>query len=200
MSEYADLPEELRTFACQKLRHEYGHLVSARVMGFQTGEVALKLIGKDRHHRARAELFVHVPLRDTAGIIDYLERRVIVLFSGALAEASSIAEVGGKYVEEQCFKSEGGARDQEKIFELIALHQNISRPDSMEPNDVNAGRQNLYASLRTKAAKLVGDEFELIDGLASDHVAELKPNSHGWSWGLGKAEVDALARIAARFR
>jgi hypothetical protein len=199
MQSKIDIPDQLRTLARQKLRHEYGHLITARILGFKTGEVVLKLFPDNGEHEAWAELFIAAPLRTPGEIIEFLERRIIVLFAGAMAEAPSASEVGGDYVEQYCFKSEGGGRDAGKIDEFIAIHLNISRPDQMDPVEISAGRDTLYRSLRRRAENLVRGEFDLIDALAADHVENLAPVTRGWAWGLRKQDVDVLPRIIARF-
>lgn len=199
MQSKIEMTDDLRELARQKLRHEYGHLIAARILGFQTGEVVLKLFPENGEHAAWAELFVATPLRTLSEIVDFLERRIVVLFAGAMAEASSAADVGGDYVEQHSFKSEGGARDEGKIHEFIAVHQNISRPDHMDTDDISAGRRLLYSTLRRRAEILVRNEFELIDALAADHVGNLAPVTRGWAWGLRKQDVDALPKIVARF-
>jgi hypothetical protein len=70
----------------------------------------------------------------------------------------------------------------------------------MEAEDVATGRVSLYKTLRSRAASLVRQEFGLIDGLAGDHVADLRPNRDGWSWGIQKNDVDILPRIVTRFQ
>lgn len=194
-----EMTDSLRALARQKLRHEYGHLIAARISGFQTGEVGLKLFPENGEHVAWAELFIATPLRTLSEIVDFLERRIVVLFAGAMAEAPSATDVGGNYVEQHSFTSEGGARDEGKIHEFIAVHQNISRPDRMDTVDVSAGCESLYSTLRSRAATLVRNEFELIDALAADHVGKLTPVTRGWSWALRKQDVDSLPKIIARF-
>lgn len=44
------------------------------------------------------------------------------------------------------------------------------------------------------------EEFDLIDGLAIDHVRRMQPNRRGWSFGLEKHEVDSLPKIVSRFQ
>jgi hypothetical protein len=192
MEPTAAVPDDLKTFARQKLRHEYGHLISARILGFQTGEVGLKLFPENREHEAWSEIFINTPLLTTDDIAEFLERRIVVLFCGAMAEAPCADDVGGDYVEQICFKSDGGSRDEGKIHEFIALHQNIRRPDQIDPVAISAGRRSLYMTLRGRGADLIFEEFELIDGLAADHVEHLMPVTRGWSWALRKQDVDAL--------
>lgn len=194
-----EFPQDLKQFTCQKLRHEYGHLVVARLLGFETGEVVIQVFPEDRQHKAWSEIFLGMPLRTTAEIANFLERRIVILFSGAMSEAPCAEEVGGSYVEQICFKLDGAGGDESKIREFIAVHQNITKPDQTDPVAISQGRESLYHELRDRAAQFVQNEFELIAELAADHADQLRPVSRGWSWGVMKTDVDALPRLVARF-
>lgn len=191
------VPESLRPLLVQKARHEYGHMVSARALGFQTGEVTLRLTSLEGHHEATSEIMIHQPLHDIAQISDYLERRVIVLFSGAMAEAQSAEDVGGDYVEEICCVGGDGARDMVKIHELIGLHLNITKPNQMAVKDVVVGRRELYSRLRTKSAKLVSAEYALIETLAVRHAEQIKTLNSGW--GYHAQDFEAMPEFRLRF-
>lgn len=174
------IPEDLRPLLRQKARHEYGHLISARAMGFPTGEVTLRILSLEGHHIGTSEVMIHQPLREMSAIQDYIERRVVILFSGAMAEAACENDVGGDYVEQICFRNEGAAHDHGKIEELIGLHMNVSQPGKMSAHDVIEGRSRLYAELRRRSAALVKKEYALIADLAAQHEAKLVELNLGW--------------------
>lgn len=191
------IPPEKYDFLRQKARHEYGHLICARMLGFNTGNVTLKLLSLEGDHRAATEIMIHEPIRNQRDIIDFLERRIVTLFSGSMAEAPCAEDVGDEYVEEICFQSDGGGNDHGKIQELIGLHLNISQPDSMSESEIVSGRSILYAKLRARSAQMIRNEYDLIDSLAAQHAAQIRWLNVGW--GYTSQDIDAMPQIQARF-
>lgn len=60
------------------LRHEAGHLIVAKLLGFETGGIALAEL------QAHAEISLTPNLADIPGAIDYIKRRMTVLYAGVL--------------------------------------------------------------------------------------------------------------------
>jgi hypothetical protein len=105
------------------LRHEAGHLVIAKLLSFETGNV--RLTEKD----AGSEITLVPDLRDIPEIKGYIGRRVVVLYAGAAAEALR----GTTIDQEQAlkdFSSEVGMNDFAKIRELLLLLAGIERGDT----------------------------------------------------------------------
>ena len=70
-----------RNYPTALMRHECGHLIVARALGFETGEIVLKL----RHAGAGIDIFPSIP--DITALCSFIERRIKVLFAGAMAES-----------------------------------------------------------------------------------------------------------------
>src|ERR1700730_2598824 len=104
------------------LRHEAGHLVAGKLLGFETG--LIRLTEKD----AGAEITLTPRLPDIAAIVDYIQRRVIVLYAGVASEA-----LRGKTInQEQAlndYSNEIGMNDFAKIRELLLLLAGINCGD-----------------------------------------------------------------------
>jgi len=80
------LPDHLRQLAVRVAQHEMGHYVIARALGFCTGDVSLEIIGPIDGHRGGATIILPEAIRSIEDLCVYLERRIIVLYAGALAE------------------------------------------------------------------------------------------------------------------
>ena len=80
------LPLDLRLLADRVAKHEMGHYVVARALGFRTGDVSIEIIGHAEGHRGTAEITLHEKIRSIEELRVYLERRIIVLNAGGAAE------------------------------------------------------------------------------------------------------------------
>jgi hypothetical protein len=63
------------------LRHETGHMVMAKVLGFETG----KMTYTPAH--AGALIVLDIPIPDMTALMAFLKRRTMVLYAGSMAEA-----------------------------------------------------------------------------------------------------------------
>ena len=192
------IPEQLNAFVSQKCRHEYGHYIAARVLGFRTGNVTFRLTSENGDHVGTSEVMVHMPLIETAALIDYLERRVVVLFSGGMAETPFSEDIGGEYLEDVLSKG-GGESDSAKITELVELHLNLTATDAMEASARCSARTILMKRLRRRSEDIVRAEYSLIAALAAEHAGRMTEVSRGWAWGFTAEDLDAMALIKGRF-
>jgi hypothetical protein len=63
------------------LRHEAGHMVMAKVLGFDTGILTYSPAC------AGAQIVLDLPLPDIPTLVNFIERRTMVLYAGSMAEA-----------------------------------------------------------------------------------------------------------------
>jgi hypothetical protein len=63
------------------LRHEAGHMVTAKVLGFDTGRLTFSPT------EAGAEIILDLALPDIPALVSFIKRRAMVLYAGAMAEA-----------------------------------------------------------------------------------------------------------------
>lgn len=189
------VPEDIRFIALSLLRHEYGHYFAARSLGFQTGAVTLKVF-LTGGHEGTSEVFLDMPLTGVDAILDYLKRRIVMLFSGVVAQHWGGPLLAHRHAMGDIFR-DGGESDHEKIMELLTLHLNISHPSCME----NSARVDAYHALKfslfERSKTIVQSQYAWIERLASEHVNCLTPNKKGWSWGLAQEELEA--RIESGF-
>lgn len=196
MKQAEPIPEEMRPYLRRIARHEYGHWISARLLGFLSGDVTLRLLSANGDHVATTEIFVDQPLPGVAAILDYLERRIVTLSCGTIAEFECPEEINSRNIE-QTFQQGGGTVDYARIQDLLALHVNIMMPSrTMTDADVLAARHHLFAKLTARAGKLVASEFALIDLLAEQHVECLTTMKLGW--GYPGEDIEAMPQVRER--
>ena len=63
------------------LRHEAGHMVMAKLLGFDTKQLEYS------PGRAGALIVLDLPLPDIPALVSFIERRTMVLYAGSMAEA-----------------------------------------------------------------------------------------------------------------
>lgn len=104
------------------IRHESGHLVVAKACGFSTCGIKLWAL------EAGAELTLEPSFRELEHVRDWLERRIVVLYAGAVAES-----LKGKTIDQDKCKGllQSTAKDDmRKIAELMRLVVAITHPDA----------------------------------------------------------------------
>lgn len=72
------MPPAIREHALQIANHEMGHYVVARALGFETGDVTLK-VTMDLRHQAGASIILTRPISSIEEMKEHLEGRLIVL-------------------------------------------------------------------------------------------------------------------------
>ena len=152
-------------------QHEMGHYVLATVMGFGTGEVTLELIGHNGH-KGGSTIHLAQPTADLDAVSNYLERRVIVLYAGALAETLSPRQTlqrgvdNAKAVEIIHNSILGAEQDHAKAREAITLLRNIQNPDTCDPDEIQRQLSATGNRLWARATKLVEQFEDTIVGVA----------------------------------
>ncbi|SLM30784.1 hypothetical protein MTBBW1_2410002 [Desulfamplus magnetovallimortis] len=176
--------------------HEVGHYIIARVLGFRTQGIKVNL--NDSENEAASGIILVKPLVSTQEIINYLEKRVQVLFSGALSEAI----VNGKVDEDKacvCLKK-NGKDDYSKARELIQLLRNIIYLDNcsdLSMKDTDQQIQQISDALWEKAIMHVESEYTNIAGL-SDNLESIIIKSGGKAE-LTENYINNLPAIRVRF-
>ena len=139
------------------VRHECGHLVVARALEFETGVINLK------GEQAEAEITLQPAIRNTDDLKRFIERRVPVLYAGALAQSMTGRKTDPKIANEYLKKTAN--QDYAKAKELVRLHTGVERPDAGE-EDVKKKLEETNERLYVKAQKLVEKRATQIIGLS----------------------------------
>jgi ATP-dependent Zn protease len=128
------MPPAIREHALQIANHEMGHYVVARALGFETGDVTLK-VTMDLRHQAGASIILTRSISSIEEMKEHLESRLIVLFAGAMSQTLPAKHSARKLVDKlkatAILNGELGAeQDYAKVRELRHLLRNISYPDT----------------------------------------------------------------------
>lgn len=178
-------------------RHECGHYISARALGFEPGKLAITML-HPYGHRGESEQALHRKLETKEQILDFLERRAQVLCAGVIAELTSQI---GKYDNDAAVKlmREGGGADQDygKYREIVYLMRNIMHGYTTDETAIEAQLREVENTIWNKATELVRVEHQYIEGLAQRLASEVKQfNVKGE---LSRDELTKLPALVQRF-
>lgn len=193
------LDERARTTAQSVARHEAGHYVVGRVLGFQTGDITIQLFYtfQGPGHKGGASITLHEETSTLEAVQLYLERRVQVLYAGVLAEAMNVQT--GEIDAQMAIKhlKEGGASDHIKAREAMQLIRNIRHGRADSDEQVQAQLQAIHSELWNKAGEIVTTEGALIKSL-SIRLRQMVKNV-GPEYVLSADELDRMDGIRDRF-
>jgi hypothetical protein len=106
------------------VRHECGHLVIARHLGFPTG--CIRLTAKD----ASAQITLVPSIETLDDLKRFIEKRVQVLYAGAMAQ--SLRGRKGDNDDANEFLRTTANQDYAKARELVRLHTGVERTNATE--------------------------------------------------------------------
>ena len=179
-------------------RHECGHYIAARTLGFEPGKLALTIL-LPYGHRGESEQTLHQNIETKQQVLDFLERRAQVLCAGVIAEATSSA---GVYDNDAAVKlmREGGGADQDygKYREIVYLMRNIIHGDTTDGAAIEAELKEVENTIWNKAGGLVQAEHQCIEGLAQRLASEVK--QFNLKAELSWDELRKLPALVQRFR
>ena len=166
------MPAALRDYALQIANHEMGHYVVARALGFETGDVTLKVTMGLTHHGG-ASITLTRSISSLDAMKEHLEARIMVLFAGAMAQTLPTMHSPEKRVDKSkaaaILNGEFGAeQDHAKIRELRYLLRNIAYPDTdpASSDSVIAELTEINDRLWLRTQQIVEELVDTITGLA----------------------------------
>jgi hypothetical protein len=187
---------EYRSTTCMRIgQHEAGHYIAARLSGFKPGAISVTITDLYDGHNASSEAITACALSDKQSIIDFLNRRVIVLYSGVLAE-SLVDGIVVEKIAHESLTSKGGIRDQDKAKELLQLLRNIEYPEAVGDSVIQAGLTTINKKLWDKATILVQEEHVIIEGISKRLISEIKYTNTTCK--LSESEIDNMPAIKQR--
>ncbi|MGE8485339.1 MAG: peptidase M41 [Pseudomonas sp.] len=166
------MPAALRDYALQIANHEMGHYVVARALGFEAGDVTLKVTMGLTHHGG-ASITLTRSITSIEAMKEHLEARMMVLYAGAIAQTLPAKHSPEKRVDKSkaaaILKGEFGAeQDHAKIRELRYLLRNIAYPDTdpASSDSIIAELTDINDRLWLRTQEIVEELAETITGLA----------------------------------
>lgn len=178
------------------VRHECGHLIAAKALGFETGAIVLKA------DKFGAQIDLNFSCANIAEVSDFLMRRIQVLYAGAIAQT-----LRGKTIDPaQCrFLLDGSppnggtaAHDFAKLKELLRLWIAIRYPDATF-DIFKTKLKKATLVLSNAAAKLVKSEATIIHDLTDQIMTRYNSLMRPPRFEMTKAEINALPSIEQRF-
>jgi hypothetical protein len=157
------LQDHHRDQARRIAQHEMGHYVIARAMGFNTSEVTLELNGFDGH-KGGAGIQLAGPVSTIEAAQNFLARRVIVLFAGAMSETLTPDHIPQTGIDNDkaiaiIRGGRGAEQDHAKAREAITLLRNMRYPMSVGIDDIKSELEAIDLELWLRAQELV-EHFE----------------------------------------
>lgn len=177
-------------------QHEASHYIIAKILGFKTGVINIEVTDMYEGHTAGAEIYLSKELKSLEQTIEYIENRIIVLYSGVLGESFTSGKVDNNYALDELYK--GGKSDFDKCRELLQILNNIKFPDVRNELKANQNLDEINNKLWNRAIELVEREHLLIKDLGNRMASELQYVSDKFE--LSQKEVEELPSIKQRFQ
>jgi hypothetical protein len=148
------------------IRHEFGHLVVPKLLGFSTGSVELELA------EARAQIELRPTFKCLRDVADYGRRRVQVLYAGAGAEALGDDGIIDPDGVERLLKTTS-SNDHAKIRELLRITSAIEHPEAVDDDERRKVTTAIDTELRLKTGELVENHSALIVDLTNFFIKQM---------------------------
>jgi hypothetical protein len=177
-------------------KHEVGHYVIARCLGFQVGAISIQITNQSGAHEASSEVTLFQPLTDADAILRYAEKRVQILYAGALAQTLHNSTTDHRAAV-KTLHSISGKSDYDKAREMIHLIRNIKYPADTGDPEVQGHLDEIDKALWIITRDLVIRESEVIERLAERIIFEVK--FLGLKYTINAADINGLLAIEARF-
>ena len=176
------------------VRHECGHLVIAKSLGFKTGGITIT------HEQAYAELEIIPSCRSTEEIKSFIERRVIVLYAGAAAQSIYDGEINSKLCIELLKTT--ALDDWRKIQEYVRLLAGIEHPGYDASEKFAPKLKEVDDNIANKAGEAVDTYKALILELTDFFIARFeidRARKPLYPFTLSQNDIDTFQPIKAAF-
>ncbi len=173
--------------------HEAGHYIVARELLFITHGIAVQF-DPIQGHTGHAVIEPWTPnITSITEISVYLERRIKVLFAGAISEAM---EVTGEFdADYACrdWKTGGSTNDHSKIRELVQTLRNIKYPQTTDEAAAQIELTKIDKDLIQKTFEIVQNRIELIHEIGNMLFQKVK--DYLVKYELLETEINQVKRI-----
>jgi hypothetical protein len=192
VNHYPRLPQIIQEIG----RHEAGHYIIGRCLGFKMNQITIQLLDPTGAHSGEASVTLPQPIATLDTLLKYAEFRVLMLYAGSLAQALSPSGINNETALD-IVKNKGGKNDYDKARELVHIVRNIKYPNDATEAEAQAHLSQIDNELWCRATEIVGTEAEIIKGLGrriASEVAEI-----GTKYTITANTIDNLPAIASRF-
>lgn len=173
--------------------HEAGHYIVARELSFKTHGIAV-LFNPMQGHAGHAVIEPWTPnITSITELTGYLERRIKVLFAGAISEAM---EVTGKYDADFAYnewKTGASTNDHSKIRELVQTLRNIEYPQTTDEPTAQIELTEIDEKLIQQTGEIVHKRIELIHGIGDLLFQKVK--EYNVKYELFETEINMVKQI-----
>jgi hypothetical protein len=153
-------------------RHEFGHYIVARELGFEAGDVTIASPGAIAGPGGGTALTLIFSITSLGDLVTYCEKRVQVLMAGVLAEAMENGSIDD--CKANLYAETSAANDYAKWRELIRIMRAVAYPASTDPETVKSElatiRDNLWNATKEILMKYQAPIDKLSDELARRSV------------------------------
>lgn len=146
--------------------HEAGHYVVGTILRFKQEKMTINIISA-REHSANAVILLGEGLDSLENVVDYCERRIKVLYAGAIAEAKFRNKLSNEGVDE-ILAYGGGKSDFDKARELFRFHRGIRHPKTTDMEESDKQLLDLGNEMINAAVEIVEDNYETILSLGNE--------------------------------
>lgn len=111
------------------IRHELGHWVVARSLGFDVGGITIRILGGSHGslgHQGSAQLFPMPALSTLEDVLQYTEDRIAILYAGVATQAMFEKDIDAAGIE--TMMATDGMGDRSNIQELLHIARAIAHP------------------------------------------------------------------------
>ncbi len=173
--------------------HEVGHYITSRELLFKTHGITAQFQLPNRHSGEAGIEPWQSSISTLKGLEEYLERRIQVLYAGAIAEAM---DINGNYNSDFALKewrTGGSVNDHAKIRELTHVLRNIKYPETTDEKNAQTELDTIDGSLISKAGYLVHERIELVHGIGDMLFQKVK--SYNVKYELTEVEIEKVKQI-----
>lgn len=168
------------------VRHECGHWILARLFGFETEEIRLQ------EERAHAAIKPYPVISDLAGLREFIERRVIMLYGGAIGQTMRGRKMLNELTHELIATT--ASDDKSKIEQLLWLHAG-STWDGTDKEAYDKSRSETESRLYSEAAALLEKNAEVLHGLTKHFMTLYKKAGKPKDFQCSNAELEQFEPI-----
>lgn len=126
-----DRPLRFHEYRSRVIRHELGHWIVARMLGFDVGGITIEILAGSHGslgHQGSAELFPMPAFSKLEDVLRYTEDRIAILSAGVAAQA--MFETGIDAAGIDALMATDGSVDRSNIQQLLHIARAIAHPDA----------------------------------------------------------------------